>query len=149
MDFFDILFAKQRAKAETTLIPKNINQNGTYNAADDSADGYSRVVVNVNTVRYGWHVDPSESDPADCISYLADAIGATPAAMGASTFSYGSWAGAFFLPKPCMLKSDGTVAYYLDPNDYSKKADGTASDVANPDFDGNAMMEWPKLWSKF
>lgn len=149
MNFYEILFAKNRAKAETKLVEKNIIQNGAYSAADDGADGYSKVVVDVQTVRYGWHVDPSESDPSDCISYLADAIGATPAAMGASTFSYGSWAGAFFLPKPCMLKSDGTVAYYLDPNDYSKKADGTASDAANPDFDGNAMMEFPKIWYKF
>lgn len=53
------------------------------------------------------------------------------------------------MPKPCMLKSDGTVDYYLDENDYTKKADGTASDVANPDYDGNAMMEWGLLWYKF
>jgi hypothetical protein len=48
-----------------------------------------------------------------------------------------------------MLKSDGTVDYYLDPNDYSKKADGTASDIADPNYDGNAMMEWGKIWFKF
>ena len=100
-------------------------------------------------VVYGWHVDPSESDSAAAVTYLADAIGKTPASMGASVFDYGSWENAFFMPKPCMLKSDGTVAYYLDPNDYTKKLDGTASDVANASFDGNAMMEWPKLWYKF
>lgn len=101
------------------------------------------------TIVYGWHVDPSESDSAAAVTYLADANGKTPARMGANTFDYGSWADAFFMPKPCMLKSDGTVAYYLDPNDYTKKLDGTASDVANASFDGNAMMEWPKLWYKF
>jgi hypothetical protein len=51
-----------------------------------------------------------------------------------------------------MLKSDGTVDYYLDPNDYTKKADGTASDIANTSYDGNAMMEWgqddKKIWWK-
>lgn len=31
-----------------TLIEKNITQNGTYNASDDNADGYSKVVVNVS-----------------------------------------------------------------------------------------------------
>lgn len=30
-----------------TLIPKSITQNGTYNASDDSADGYSSVTVDV------------------------------------------------------------------------------------------------------
>ncbi|MBR6101075.1 MAG: hypothetical protein IKP95_01470 [Ruminococcus sp.] len=104
---------------------------------------FSRPVI------YGWHVDPTVSDPAQAVTYLADAAGMTPAAMGASAFSYGSWEDAFFMPKPCMLKSDGTVAYYLDPNDYTKKADGTPSDVANSSFDGNAMMEWPLIWYKF
>lgn len=48
----------------------------------------------------------------------------------------------FLIPKSCMLKSDGTVDYYLDENDESKKADGTASDYNNWSYDGNAMMEW-------
>lgn len=98
---------------------------------------------------YGWHVDPNISDSSNAVTYLEDAVGMTPAAMGASTFDYGSWENAFFMPKPCMVRSNGEVAYYLDPNDYSKKADGTPSDVANPDFDGNAMMEWGKIWYKF
>ena len=47
-----------------------------------------------------------------------------------------------------MLKSDGTVDYYLDPTDYSKKMDGTASDIANTSYDGNVMLEFPKIWVK-
>ena len=31
----------------STLITKNINANGTYDAEDDDADGYSSVVVNI------------------------------------------------------------------------------------------------------
>ncbi|SDB55085.1 hypothetical protein SAMN02910317_02860 [Ruminococcaceae bacterium FB2012] len=98
---------------------------------------------------YGWHVDPSVSDPAQAVTYLKDAVGKAPAAIGANTFSYGGWADAFFMPKPCMLRYDGTVAYYLDPDDYTKKADGTSSDIANNSFEGNAMMEWPLIWYKF
>ena len=98
---------------------------------------------------YGFHIDPSVSDSSNAVTYIADAVGKTPAAMGASTFSYGDWENAFFIPKPCMLKSDGTVDYYLNPNDYTKKADGTLSDVANTNYDGNAMMEWGKIWYKF
>ncbi len=97
---------------------------------------------------YTYHVNPNESDPEDAVTYLDDAAGLTPAKMGASSFSYGSWANAWFLPRPCMLKSDGTVAYYLDPNDYSKKTDGTASDIADANFDGNVMLEFPKIWVK-
>lgn len=102
-----------------------------------------------NTVIYGFHVNPDESNPADAVTYLEDAVGMTPAAMDSTAFNYGSWANAFFMPKPCMLKFDGTVDYYLDPNDYSKKADGTASDVADPAYEGNAMMEWPLIWWKY
>ena len=93
---------------------------------------------------YGFHVDGAESDPAAAVTYLEDAVGLTPAAMNFSTgvFSYGSWANAFFMPRPCMLKYDGTVDYYLDPNDFTKKTDGTASDIADASYGGNAMMEW-------
>ena len=60
----------------------------------------------------------------------------------------GDWDFSPIMPKPCMLKNDGTVAYYLDPNDYTKKADGTASDVANASFAGNAMIEWDPIYIK-
>lgn len=45
--------------------------------------------------------------------------------MGANSFNYGDWENVFFMPKPCMLKYDGTVDYYLDPNDYFLK-EGTS-----------------------
>lgn len=102
-----------------------------------------------SAVVYGFHIDPNESDPSEAVTYLIDAVGMTPAAMGQSAFNYGSWQDVFFMPKPCMLKYDGTVDYYLDPNDYSKKLDGTSSDVDNPNYEGNAMMEWGLIWYKF
>lgn len=104
---------------------------------------------------YGIHFSGSESDPFAKVTYLEDAVGMTPARMNFSTdkFDYGSWENAFFMPRPCMLRYDGTVDYYLDPNDYSKKEDGTPSDVANPEYEGNAMIEWgrdgKKIWSKW
>jgi hypothetical protein len=48
-----------------------------------------------------------------------------------------------------MLKYDGTVDYYLDPNDYSKKIDGTPSDISDSSYNGNVMVEWPLIWYKF
>lgn len=102
-----------------------------------------------NTVIYGFRIDPNESDPTNAVTYIEDAVGMTPAVMGSTAFNYGSWTNAFFMPKPCMLKYDGTVDYYLDPNDFTKKVDGTASDVGNINYAGNAMMEFPKIWFKF
>lgn len=105
-------------------------------------------------VIYGFHIDPNESDPEKNVTYLKDAIGMTPARMNYSTneFDYGSWEDAFFMPRPCMLKQNGLVDYYLDPTDYTKKEDGTASDIADTTYAGNAMMEWgrdgKKIWTK-
>ena len=44
--------------------------------------------------------------------------------------------------KPCVLKADKTVNYYLDPTDFSKKADGTASVLDGTD--GNVMSQQTK-----
>jgi hypothetical protein len=126
-----------------------INGNNTIFATLNGNQFFIDSTLDVDAFVYGWHVDPSVSDPSQAVTYLADAVGKAPAAMGSSSFSYGGWGKAFFMPRPCMLRYDGTVAYYLDPNDYTKKADGTASDVANASFDGNAMMEWPLIWYKF
>ena len=119
------------------------------NLEDDVEDIKKRI-----DVCYGFEIDGSESNPSSAVTYIADAVGFTPAAMNYTTgaFNYGSWEDAFFMPRPCMLKSDGTVDYYLDPDDYTKKEDGTASDIANTAYDGNAMMEWGrngrKIWLK-
>ena len=112
------------------------------------------LMENVKGIVYGFHIDSSESDPEDAVTYLRDAVGMTPAKMDFTNgvFNYGSWFDAFFMPKPCMLKYDGTVDYYLDPGNYAKKEDGTASDIATTSYGGNAMMEWgrdgKKIWYK-
>lgn len=92
---------------------------------------------------YSMHIG-SDSDPDAAVTYVGDNANFTPAKMNydTGTFDWGSWADAPFIPKPCMLKSDGTVDYYLDPNDYALKEDGTSSDIGNTSYDGNAMVEW-------
>ena len=102
---------------------------------------------------YGMHINGSESNPANMITYLSDCANAGfthTAKMNFSTgkFDWGDWANAFFIPKSCMLKYNGTVDYYLNENDETKKVDGTASDVGNASYGGNAMMEWGQLWWK-
>lgn len=129
---------------------------GTQNSIKwKTGKGFADAVDSIwNTTIYGFHIDSSESDPSAAVTYLADAVGATPAHMDYinNVFDYGSWRDAFFMPRPCMLKYNGTVDYYLDPNDYSKKEDGTPSDVADDTYGGNAMVEWgqngTKIWYK-
>ena len=103
-----------------------------------------------DVVRYGIKIKKSDSNPATRMTYMYDAEGKTPAKMNYSTgaFDYGSWGNAWFIKKnkPVMLKSDGTEDYELDPNDYSKKADGSASDYANLSYDGNVMARIPLVY---
>ena len=97
---------------------------------------------------FGFTIDQTDANPETCVTYTDEAVGATPFQMDLTTGvpNWGSWENAFFMPKPCMLKSGGTVDYYLDPNDFTKKEDGSASDVDNVDYDSNAMMEWPVIY---
>ena len=61
---------------------------------------------------------------------------------------WGDWKDAPFMPRPCMLKYDGTVDYYLNPDDYTLKENGEASDVSNTAYEGNAMMEFSPVFVK-
>lgn len=101
---------------------------------------------------FGFKLDQNESDPSSMIEYIEDNKNYHSAHMNYSTdmFDYGDWSNAWFIRdlKPCMLNYDGTVAYELDKNDYSLKADGTPSDIANDSFSGNAMVGIPKVYWK-
>lgn len=103
--------------------------------------------------RYGFRIKNSEPNPSTRVEYLYDAEGMTPASMNFNTgvFNYGSWADIWFVRDnhPCMLKSDGTVDYWLKDDDYTKKyVDGSASDVANTAYDGNCFSAIPLIWVK-
>ena len=120
---------------------------------DYKSDTKTIAVTAAYGIRYGYRVKKTESDPSARVEYLFDAVGKTPAAMNFTTgvFSYGDWANEWFVTenKPLMLKNDGTVDYYLDPDDYTKKEDGvTASDVSNTNYAGNAMAQFPLCWIK-
>ena len=64
-------------------------------------------------------------------------------------FDFGDWGDVFFVKNnyPAMVKYDGKEDYKLDPNDHTKKADGTESDVSNVEYGGNAMSVFDcKIW---
>ena len=101
---------------------------------------------------FGFKIDQNESNPASMITYIEDNKDFASAYMDYTTdsFNYGDWGSAWFIRdlKPCMLKYDGTVDYELDKNDYSKKLDGSSSDITNDSYDGNAMVGIPKVYWK-
>ena len=102
--------------------------------------------------RYGFRRKKAESNPSSRIEYLYDAVNMTPAHMDFTNgvFAWGDW--EEFVNKvarPVMLKLDGTVDYELAHHDQTKKIDGTASDLTNTDYSGNAMVEFSNFkWVK-
>ena len=117
---------------------------------------------------YGYDLTLAESNPSNRVTYPSDVINAdfTPAYMdrNAFTFEYGGWSsistpGKAFMPKPCILKygTTASILHYLYPDDYGYQctydSDGnpvkssSKSSVATPGSGGNAMMEWPKIYT--
>jgi len=85
---------------------------------------------------YGVAIDLTNSNPETAVTYTDDAVGMT---AGSSTWDSMP---IFKDIKPCVLKN-GVVQYYLNPNDFTKKADGSAADITSGN-DGDVMIEIPK-----
>lgn len=102
---------------------------------------------------FGMKWAKNNPDPAARCTYFGDCAGFTPAqCQSDGSVNLGSWAAAnaFFLVNnyPAMIKPDGTIDYLLDPDDHSKKLDGTASNVDNHATD-NAMSVFDcHIWIK-
>ena len=111
----------------------------------------SNVVEVTPSVCFAFHYSENDSSPAS-VTYPAgydnsDYTDTFYVDLSTGAPHYGDWdktdkKNKWLFPKPCMLKYDGTVDYYLNENDETKKEDGTASDVANKSYAGNAMVEW-------
>lgn len=104
---------------------------------------------------FGYYVDMDDSNPETCVHYLEMNESFEPmrcVADNTGGWSMGDWSeeNCWILKynKPYMVKFDSTIDYELDHNDYTKKLDGTASDVSNTAYAGNAMATIPLIWVK-
>ena len=157
------IVVESSTKEYTVYIPEL----GVWSVLATGADGeitrktcdvteYKDFYVSCSTKLFAFKIDGTVSDSAKMITYLEENKDFTPAKMNYNTnqFDWGSWdSKEFFIPRPCMLKYDGTVDYYLNENYYNLRADtGEDSDISNPNYEGNAMMEWgrygKKIWYK-
>lgn len=86
---------------------------------------------------YTVRIDLNNSDPETACEYMDNAVGKIP--------GYEGWKNTNLIKsiKPCVLGADGTVKYYLQKDDYTKKEDGTASLLDGTD--GDVMVEIPKI----
>jgi len=111
----------------------------------------SRIKISNQNPIYGFKIDKNNTDPNTRVEYLNDAVGMNPCFMDYTRgeFNYGSWKPFIDeLCTPVMLNYDGTEAYGLDKQNQNQKVDGTASDISNLNFNGNAMVRWKKIYVK-
>ena len=110
-------------------------------------ESYNRVSSDAKL--YGVRIDTANINPETAVEYTDDAVGFSPMSGGDGNFSWGSWEVPFRAlgVRPCVFKN-GAVNYYLNPNDYSKKIDGSAADITSG-ADGDVMVEFPKIYWKF
>ena len=100
---------------------------------------------------WGFMEDYSTLDTANRIVYTGDAADFSPVTVNSDgSVELGSW--QEFYDKlnnhPWMVKADGTPDYRLQDNDYTKKLDGTASDVANTSYNGGAYAWLKRIYKK-
>lgn len=76
---------------------------------------------------YGVRIDTTDSNPETSVVYMDDCLTSVPENFG---------------ERPCVLK-DGVVQYYLNPNDFTKREDGSVANISGTD--GDVMIEIPKM----
>ena len=103
---------------------------------------------------YGYDIDINDSNPKTRVSYPSYVLNANYKSISIdlnnNEYILGDWENAFFIKdtRPVMLKYNGEVDYELDHNNQRKKLDGSPSDISNDNYEGNAMVEFPKMYFK-
>ena len=92
---------------------------------------------------WGFIEDNDILDPEKRITYIGDAVGKVPMAIedaATGRVNEGTWGGFIEMldNHPWMVNFDGVPDYRLQDNDYTKKLDGSASDVSNTNYKGGA-----------
>lgn len=107
--------------------------------------------LDIGTVHYSISIDDNQTHMSNRIVYGHDCTGFTPAKYNRSAhkMDYFSWEEKFPFNRirPCVIK-DGVVQYYLDPNNYAKKLDGSPANITETKNDGDVVIEFPKIYWK-
>lgn len=101
--------------------------------------------------KFGYQMNLASSSPSN-MTYTDDCASFSPASMGTSgQFNWGSWdliPGTYFMPRPCILKSDGTVECYLNPHNYAQDEYGNSVNI-DTSCVGDVMLEFPRAYVAF
>ena len=101
---------------------------------------------------YGFIEHMDVLSPTARIEYIGQNKDFTPISLNKDTgaMTLNSWADfpIIVANKPWMVRADGTPDYRLDENDYTKKEDGTASDVSNTSYNGGAFSWLARIYKQ-
>lgn len=99
---------------------------------------------------YGFIIDEGNSNPETSVTYTDACANFIPAKGNNGSFDWGDWEDIIkneFKIRPCVLTNPtGAVNYYLDYDDYSKKATGGASNLTGTDGDVMTEFGTPLHW---
>ena len=120
--------------------------NGRTNSVSVTVSEYKEYFATIKYLGiYGVEIDLNNSDPESSVTYTDDAVG-----MIAGSSDWDSKP-IFENIRPCAFKN-GNVLYYLNPNNFKQKEDGTpANELLNqksPEFGTDVMIEIPKIGFK-
>lgn len=154
----EALAAKQNSLDSTQLAAVNSGINSTKVAQiSTNQTNISSISETVNILKlsefnnaFGMKISKSDTNPNTKVSYMFNAEGMTPAYMDftGGSFNFGGFSS--WKPvadnRPVGLNFDGSVAYELNHTDFSKKLDGTASDITDATKTINFMSEMPLMY---
>lgn len=142
-------------------VPVEIGQKWYYKAFPYSNTGIvcyssenSRHMTANDYSFYGFRINQSESDPSSMITYISgtdnEFYNSAYMDYTLGKFNYGDWKEAWFINelKVCMLNNDGTVAYDVQPNNYTLKLDGSTAPIDDISVSGNVMVGIPLIYYK-
>lgn len=123
----------------------------TYDVADNINDDISQKVSATpqEILIYGVKIDTLNSNPESALTYTDDAVGFIPLSVSDGVVNPGSWSDTYPFNEitPIVLKN-GVEQYELNPNDFTRKKDGSNSDITTGN-DGDVFSRFPKIWWKF
>lgn len=102
---------------------------------------------------YGIKIDPTNSDPNKSVIYTDDAVGFIPLSVNQTTgiCNYGSWKDIInnvLGIQPCLVKEDGTILAYLNPDNYNQTIEGNTVDIESGLY-GQVMIKFNHIYYRF
>lgn len=132
--------AKPITRKGVAISPEKIEVGGTYVFI---YDGTNYEIIgsyfdNSPMTIHGMIIDETNSDPNACISYIGASAGLDLTARKA----------VFESSHPFVVVKAAEELFTVDPTDWSKKLDGTASGVTTDglSLDGNFVIRYPTCW---